>query len=310
MRFVPVVCLVLAVLTAAPRSGQAAENRQRAVAADGSAPFKSIQAALDSVTDATRERPVEILVAPGNYFETFTMKDWVNVSGTDRDRCVVTYSRRPDEPNHKAHVVWATSNSTIRNLTLVGRDVKYCVHSDGGQAYVLTIENCVFRREYPPDLRTIRAGFGIGLRGDQHIVMRDCVLTTDLGIYFHNTSDQPSSCSFTVERCDLRARDEAIMLWNFGSRQRDFFIIRDSRLQGGKAAVLYRNIDRTEPRPVRGASEIELFGAGNTIAGEVIGAKIADDSGERWNGVERAAKVGTRRPVTRPRIQSRLPASN
>lgn len=300
MRFRAPLAVVLTALLGVSCGARAAESRQRIVAADGSAPFKSIQAAIDSVTDATRERPVEILIKPGDYFETFTTKDWVNVTGADRERCVITYSRRPDEPNHRAHVVWATSNSTLRNLTLVGRDVKYCIHSDGGQAYVLTIENCVFRREYPPDLRTIRAGFGIGLRGDQHIVMKDCVLTTDLGIYFHNTSDQSSSCSFTVERCELRARDEAIMIIAFGSRQRDFFVIRDSRLQGGKAALHYRNIVRDQPRPVRGEREIEVFGAGNTIAGAVIDTTIVSDSTEPWTGVERAARLGPRRARPRP----------
>ena len=290
MRVVPALCVTLAALAAALRGIHAAPTRQLAVAADGSAPFKSIQAAIDSVTGAARERPVEILVAPGNYFETFTTRDWVNITGADRDRCVVTYNRRPDEPNHLSHVIAATSNSTIRNLTLVGRDVKYCIHSDGGKAYTLTVGNCVLRREYPPDLRTIRAAFGIGLHNDQHIVIRDSMIEADMGIYFHNTSQQKSPVSFTVERCDLRTKDEGIVIIAFGSQQRDFFVVHDSHVRGAKAAIHYRNIDRTTPRTVKGENEIELFASGNTLDGPITGVTPRDDARERLTGVERVAR--------------------
>src|SRR5687767_10634040 len=117
----------------------------RIVAADGSAPFRSIQAAIDSATDPTRENPVEVLVRPGRYLEMITTRNWVNITGADRDACVIVYDRKPDEPHHKTHVIAATSNTVLRNLTLIGRDVKYCIHSDGGGDYVLTIENCVLR---------------------------------------------------------------------------------------------------------------------------------------------------------------------
>src|SRR5688572_20093373 len=90
------------------------------VAADGSAPFRSIQAAVDSVTEATREKPVEIVVRPGHYFEMITTRDWVNITGADRDACIIVYDRKPDEPHHKTHVISATSTTILRNLTLIG----------------------------------------------------------------------------------------------------------------------------------------------------------------------------------------------
>lgn len=52
-----------------------ADDASRIVAADGSAPFASVQAAIDSVADATRERPVEIVVPPGPDFERFTTNE-------------------------------------------------------------------------------------------------------------------------------------------------------------------------------------------------------------------------------------------
>ncbi len=272
---------------------------QRIVATDGSAPYASIQAAIDSVTDATEENPVEIVVHPGRYFEMVTTKDWVNIVGTDRDACIVTYDRKPAEPQHRTHVVWATSSSAIRNLTLVGRDVKYCIHSDGGRDYVLTVENCVLLRECPKDARGLCAAFGVGLRGGQHIVVRNSRFEADVSLFLHNWDKQEASCSFTARDSILGGREESIIVHTLGSGQRDYLVLHDNVLHGATAAIRYVNTDRTEPTVRRGTNEIEIFGSGNELRAPTYGTPVEDDAAARHSGVERAAATALHRAVFR-----------
>ncbi len=52
--------------------------------------FSSIQAAIDSITDAGASKPYGILLMPGVYSETVTMnKSYVSLVGVDRDSCII-----------------------------------------------------------------------------------------------------------------------------------------------------------------------------------------------------------------------------
>ena len=265
--------------------------KRRVIVAQEGGPgrFATVQAAVDSITDATADSPVDIVVKPGTYHGMIRTKDWVNIVGEDRDRCILAYTRKPDEKQHLTHVIWATSNSTIKDLTLVGRDVKYCIHSDGGRAYVLFVENCLFRRKYPEGFRGSRAGFGIGLRGGQHIVMRDCTVHADRPIYMHNWDRQRSACSMTLERCRLEGK-EAIYVSLLGSGQRDCLVLHDCVLNATKTSIIYRNLDRKKPPLWKGNSEIEIHGSGNTLGAPVQGTTIKDDAEERLSGPDRVAR--------------------
>ena len=300
--FAPHVALVCVALVALAGLAPAA-NRTLVVAADGSGAFTSVQEAVTAAKDPTEKDPVDIVIKPGVYDGMVTTRDWVNLVGEDRDKCVLVYSRKPEEKAHRTHVLWATTHSVIKNLTLVGKDVKYCIHSDGGRAFVLRVENCVLRREYPKGSRGYRAGFGIGLHADQHIIMRNCVVDADQPVYMHNWNDQRSSCSMTVEKSVLNGKDHAISIYLLGSKQRDFFVIHDTRLAGAKAAILYKNHDRPTPPLWKGASEIGLYGSGNTMASPIEGAEMKDDAKERLSGLERARKYGTRRSLAEAEVR-------
>ena len=66
--------------------------RQVVVAADGSGQFTTIAAAIASIKDATKDKPVDILIRPGTYAETITTRDWINLVGQDREKCVITFN--------------------------------------------------------------------------------------------------------------------------------------------------------------------------------------------------------------------------
>jgi len=273
-----VCCFALSALA------EAAEPRRLIVAKDGSGDYTTINDAMKAAKGATKEKPVDILIKPGTYEETITTLDWVNLIGEDREKCILTYHGGTENLVRK-HTIWSTSNTTIRNLTIIGIQVKYCIHSDGGGPYVLKLEHCLLRRVYPEDVRrTYVAGFGIGLHARQHIVMRDCVIEAELPIYFHNWNDQSASCSMTIERCTLKGEKNAIGIYLLGSKQRDVFIIHDSILQSSGPAIKYVNMRKPDlKRPWMGNSEVELIGSGNTMS-RVEGATMKDDSAKPLYG--------------------------
>ena len=101
----------------------AAETRKVIVAKDGTGQFATINEAMDSVIDAAEDNPVDIVIKPGVYEETITTRDWINLVGENRETCVITYDGDPANIESE-HTIWATSNTTIKNLTLIGLMVK------------------------------------------------------------------------------------------------------------------------------------------------------------------------------------------
>ncbi|MFA7173935.1 MAG: pectinesterase family protein [Kiritimatiellia bacterium] len=276
-----------------PLTTLTAEPRQIVVAQDGTGQFKSINEAMKSIQDATEADPVDIKIKAGIYVETITTRNWVNLIGADRDTCIIRYDggSETNTPVSRKHTLWATSSTTLRNLTIVGTRVKYCIHSDGGRKFVLNIENCALRREYPVgEPKPYVAAFGIGLRGDQHIAMRDCLVAADLPIYLHNWNDQRAPCSMTLENCVLKGKEHAIAIYCLGSKQNDYFIMHDSVLEGLKSGVKYVNFKNIKKAPSwNGQSEIKLWGSGNSGA-QITGAELKDDSRKRQSGIEMAAQ--------------------
>ena len=275
-----------------------AAPRRLVVAQDGSGDHETIAAAVAAADGATEADPIDIIIKPGTYVETLTTRHWVNLIGEDRDGCIVSYEGDGQE-THRKHTIWATSNTRLQNLTILGTRVKYCIHSDGGGAYVLTIENCILRRVYREGIRErYVAAFGIGLHARQHIVMHDCRLEADLPIYLHNWDKQAAPCSMTLERCTLEGKDHALIVSCLGSGQADFLVLHDCVLTAQQEILRYTNMERSERIRWQGTSEIAVFGSGNRLHGPA-GHPIADDADDRRSGLDRAGSAGAA-PVPAP----------
>ena len=258
-------------------------NRTLTVAKDGSGDYTTIAAAISGATSPTSGDQVDIIIEPGTYFEMLTTRSWVNLIGEDRDTCIIEYSFQTGDTLSLTHVLWATSNTILRNLTLIGQNVKYCIHSDGGGPYTLTLENCVLRRELLPGY-SYKAGFGLGLSDGQHVIMEDCVVEACPAIYMHNWDNQTSPCSMTLTRCELYSQSctflgerSALEIWLLGSGQDDSFVIHDSILDAdGNSSIVYRNMNNAG-NGWFGLSEIELIGSCNII-GDIDGTTMTNDS--------------------------------
>lgn len=274
-------------------------DRSVTVGKDDSADFSSISAALESITDATPDDPVTIHVRPGTYNETVTTKHWVNIEGDDRDTCVIEYDSGSDAPSVivKSDVFKAHTNSTLKNLTIIGRRVKYAVHSDAiakhpptipKGSYTLVLENCrilrpvdAFSSAMPPGKGPFLFALGLGLRANQNLVLRNCEIEAGKPIYFHNWG-QNEPCSLTLENCVLQTRGETgIHLQSLGGAGRDRLVLHQCRFIGPGNPIIYTLHPKLHPLAATADSslpqEIQVVGHGNTFETPSI-MPIEDDS--------------------------------
>lgn len=99
------------------------------VVAKSGGDFDSIQAALDSITDASADNPYLIWVAPGVYVEKVTMKAHVDVQGAGEAATKITYV---GDPSQDTGTVVGVNDAELRFLT---------VENTGGDGYAIAIYN-------------------------------------------------------------------------------------------------------------------------------------------------------------------------
>jgi pectin methylesterase-like acyl-CoA thioesterase len=105
------------------------------VVAQSGGDFSSVQAALDSITDAGAANPYLVYVAPGVYTEQVMLKPYVTLAGAGEGTTILRWmggSQSPGSSSDSATLVGA-DNAALRHLT---------VESDGtGQDFVVAIYN-------------------------------------------------------------------------------------------------------------------------------------------------------------------------
>ncbi len=110
------IVITLLLLRAATVEGQlwnkwGGTNNIIQVAKNGAA-FHSIQAALDSITDATEDNPYLVYVAPGVYEEQIDMKPFVDIEGAGEALTKIVSGRD--------YAISGSSHAELRSLTLEG----------------------------------------------------------------------------------------------------------------------------------------------------------------------------------------------
>lgn len=156
--------------------------------------FTTISAALAAITDASPKKRYRIIVAEGTYEDTFSTKDYVDIVGTNRYKCIVNYTNEDVEHYADYSTIFATSNSTLENLTITTTSAKYPVHSDGafGRNYKLVIKDCTLVHNGFVGGPNGGTALGIGLNHGQHIEVINCRLkpfgTGGAACYCHNSN--------------------------------------------------------------------------------------------------------------------------
>lgn len=156
--------------------------------------YTSIQKAIDSIKDASPSKIYNIIIKPGVYKETIKTKHYVNLIGQSPSSCIIDYDSNDPSNYIKYSTIFATSNSSIENLTVKSMNAKYPLHSDYGHRnypYKLLIRNCNFVNQgITTNPSFSGTAFGIGLYQNQHIEVYDSSFKGtsfgSAGIYIHN----------------------------------------------------------------------------------------------------------------------------
>ena len=162
----------------------------------------------------------EIVLAEGTYTET-DWKGWgdfVKIVGWNRDNCIVQFDGNSNNvlpsdysfssergkvaniaPQPTKHIVFASRNLNIENITISAKNCKYPIHADNPGFTNIYFKNCVIEEKidcnYP---------VGIGIWSGQNITFEKCKFKRvhyhtkrHAGIY-HNTFNQEkgSECNF------------------------------------------------------------------------------------------------------------------
>ena len=142
------------------------------VVAKGGGDFVSIQAALDSITDASVANPYLVWVAPGVYTEQVTMKPYVVIEGAGDNLTTITY---PGSDTYETGTVIGADDSELRRLT---------VENTGGFENAIAVYNSNASPRLMEMTATAAGGtYNIGVNNDRNVslMMKDVRISTTGG---------------------------------------------------------------------------------------------------------------------------------
>ena len=109
-------------ITTTPYAAYAGNNAKYAqvvtVAVSGG-DYTSVQAAIDSITDANENKPYLLWVAPGVYNESVTMKPYVHLQGSGQEATVITSSVSSSSYPPTQGTMMLSHHTSLRDLTVV-----------------------------------------------------------------------------------------------------------------------------------------------------------------------------------------------
>ncbi len=112
-------------------SGKGSPYDNVVIVAKSGGDFTSIQAALDSIIDASASHPYIVRVAPGVYSERVTMKEWVDIEGSGELNTKITTTT---SLGGEIGTVAGASNAELRYLTVENTgapDTAVAISNDG-----------------------------------------------------------------------------------------------------------------------------------------------------------------------------------
>ena len=188
----------------------------------------------------------EIILAEGTYTET-DWKGWgdfVKIVGMSRYVCIIEFDGNSDKvlpsdysfpsesgkvanvaPQSTKHIIFASRNLNIENITLSARNCKYPVHADNSGFTNIYFKNCVIEDGYDCNYPV-----GIGIWSGQNITFEKCKFKRGhyhtkrhAGVY-HNSFNQEKGSECNFIDCEL-VQCGGFLVSELGSNQDDLLNI-------------------------------------------------------------------------------------
>jgi pectinesterase len=217
-------------------AGLAALDRELVVAADGSAPFRSIQAAVDAIPADNRERVV-VRIRAGLYNEKVRIdQDRITLRGESREEVVIRYhAPRPEYDRRVDRAGPGVVNVFGNDIILEELTIDNSQTNTGVHAFAL----------YGQPDRLILADCNLYSQGGDTVSLWN----TAFGRYYHVRCQFRGGVDFVCPRGWCFVRDSefdstngSAILWHDGHMDPDMkFVVADSRFEGPADFRLGRN---------------------------------------------------------------------
>jgi hypothetical protein len=225
---------------------------------DGTGDFTSIQEAIDSITDASKDKIYDVYVhddwevdninglqTSKTWYYLFATKDYVNVRGVGDKRVVVSVKLPNDVPAlylERTQTVWFDGNSTLENLDICLTNGRYPVHSDSkiNENCIQKIKNCKMHHYGNQDADHFASwqsdyALGLGTWSGQSFIVEDCELIARHQVTVWHTNslfDKPSKMEVknttTISQDGYRSWE----ITELGSAQKNTALFKDCSFQG------------------------------------------------------------------------------
>jgi hypothetical protein len=211
-------------------SMQGTSYQQVVVVAKSGGDFATIQSALDSITDASATRRYLVWVAPGVYTERVTMKQYVDIEGSNTTLTRITYG---GTPTLNTGTVVAAANAELRFLT---------IENTGGNIYGVGVYNAATSYFYLFKVQVTVSGaaqhYAVYNSGTSNCIFTNSAITAtgeqgdlNYGIYNNNAS-------VTVQYSQVNALGgSSYGIYNQGSSGSYTVIVRDAQVAGSTATL-------------------------------------------------------------------------
>jgi len=240
----------------------------------GGGDFTSIRAALKSITNAGEQNTYLLKVKNGTYNEidivgsnyTGNNLNVVVLEGESKEGVIIRtdgtstaispsdYSRATYQsvaintiPQDWKHTFWLVKTMTVRNITILANDVKYCNHQDAEGSYDSLFENChIIKQEENVDASKYFV-IGIGSRVGQYQRYKKCTIElrygfnnaySAAGIFWHNWGNQTGATGMEVTDCHF-INCHYLYASDLGSGQNDIIKINGCSLSKKDKGILY-----------------------------------------------------------------------
>ena len=185
----------------------------------------TIQSALDSITDATRNKKYLLYIPNGTYNETgIQTKSFVDMVGESREGTILQSSKPTNDTLLTGGRNVMIANMTINHTTVKGETQKYPIHADKYFDKSTPANNLnatiIFKNLSINALgNNSKHGVGIGSDGGQRIYFLDCDITSEInsGVHSHNEHNETRPMEIYYINTNLTGAVKGMSFSNLGS---------------------------------------------------------------------------------------------